>query len=87
MKDKSIGIIRKICACLDSLYYFEVGILFLHVMLPSSILYACESYNNLKEAEIRQLKMIEEGHLRKLFKGSRNHIFRNKNGRIFDAKY
>ena len=40
-------------------------------MLRSSILYACETYYNLKEAEIRQLEMIEEGYLRKLFKTSK----------------
>ena len=75
MKDKSIGTIRKIFTRLDSLnlkkYYFEVGRLFLHIMLRSSILYACETYYNLKEAQIRQLEMIEEGYLRKLFKTSK----------------
>ena len=37
-------------------------------MLRSTILYGCESYYNLKETEVRQLEMIEEGFLRKLFK-------------------
>ena len=37
-------------------------------MLRSSILYACETYYNLKETEIRQLEMIEEGFLRELMK-------------------
>jgi hypothetical protein len=75
MKNKSIWVIRKIFLRLDGLhlkkYYFECGILFLHVMLRSTILYGCESYYNLKEAEVRQLEMIEEGFLRKLFKTSR----------------
>ena len=36
-------------------------------MLHSSILYACETYYDLKENELRQLERIEEGFLRKLF--------------------
>ena len=72
MKNKSIWIIRKIFAKLDSLhlkkYYFECGIIFLNVMLRSSIFYACKTYYNLKETEVRQLERIEEGFLRKMFK-------------------
>ena len=72
MKKKSKGIIRKIFNKLDSLnlrkYYFECALLFLKVMLRSSILYACETYYNLKETEIRQLEMIEEGFLRELIR-------------------
>ena len=68
MKNKSIGIIRKIFNRLDGLnlqkYYFESGMIFLNVMLRSSILYACETYYNLKEVELRQLERIEEGFLR-----------------------
>ena len=75
MKKKSIWIIRKIFTKLDSLhlkkYYFECGMIFLNVMLRSSIFYACETYYNLKETEIRQLERIEESFLRKLFKTSR----------------
>ena len=41
---------------------------FLNVMLRSSILYACECYYNLKEKEIRQLERIEENFLRKMLK-------------------
>ena len=47
LKNKSIGIIRKIFAKLESLklrkYYFECGIIFLNVMLCSSLLHACET--------------------------------------------
>ena len=75
MKNKSIGIIRKIFNKLESLnlkqYYFECALIFLNVMLRSSILYACETYYDLKELEIRQLERIEETFLRKLFKTSR----------------
>ena len=75
MKKKSIWIIRKIFTKLDSLhlkkYYFECGMIFLNVMLRSSIFYACETYYNLKETELRQLERIEEGFLRKMFKTSR----------------
>ena len=71
MKRKSIWIIRKIFLRLESLhlqkYYFECGLIFLNVFLRSSILYASETYYNLKESQIRQLERIEEGYLRKLF--------------------
>ena len=75
MKNKSIWIIRKIFTRLESLnlrkYYFECALIFLNVMLRSSILYACKSYYNLKETEIRQIERIEEGFLRQLFKTSK----------------
>ena len=75
MKRKSIWVIRKIFMRLDSLhlknYYFECGIIFLNVFLRSTILYACETYYNLKETQIRQLERIEEGYLRKLFQTSK----------------
>ena len=75
MKNKSIWIIRKIFTRLESLnlkkYYFECALIFLNVMLRSSILYACEAYYNLKETEIRQIERIEEGFLRQLFKTSK----------------
>ena len=37
-------------------------------MLRPSILYACETYYNLTEAQTRQLERIEENFLRKVFK-------------------
>jgi hypothetical protein len=42
--------------------------IFLNAMLRSSILYACETYYNLKEKEIRILERIEEGFMRQLLK-------------------
>jgi hypothetical protein len=75
MKKKSRGIIRKIFSKLESLhlkqYYFECAIVFMNTMLRSSILYACETYYNLKECEIRQLERIEEEFMRKLLKTSK----------------
>ena len=75
MKNKSIWIIRKIFKRLDGLnlkkYYFESAMIFLNVMLRSSILYACETYYDLKESELRQLERIEEGFLRRLFRTSK----------------
>ena len=72
LQKKSIGIIRKIFTKLHSLnlqqYYFEVGMTFMNVMLRSSILYACETYYNLKETEIRQIERIEESFMRQLLK-------------------
>ena len=53
MKSKSIWIIRKIMNRLNGQslkqYYFECALIFLNVMLRSSILYECETYYNLKE--------------------------------------
>ena len=74
MKTKSIWLIRKLFIKLDGLnlqkYYFECAMIFLNVILRSSILYACETYYNLTETQIRQLERIEEGFIRKLLKTS-----------------
>ena len=75
IKNKSIGTIKQIFHKLESLklgrYYLEVGMLFLNVMLRSTILYACETYYNLKESEVRQLERIEETYMRKLVETGR----------------
>ena len=75
MKKKAIWIKKKIFSKLNDLnlkqYYFECAIVFLKVMLRSSILYACETYYNLKENEMRELERIEESFLRKMFKTKR----------------
>jgi hypothetical protein len=75
MKKKSKGIIRRIFAKLDCLnlkkYFFECAIILMKSLLRSSILYACETYYNLKECEVRQLERIEEEFLRELLKTSR----------------
>ena len=75
LKNKSIGTMRKIFTKLESLnlrkYYFECGVIFLNVMLRSSLLYACETYYGLSEYQIRQIERIEEQFLRKLFKTSK----------------
>ena len=75
MKNKSVWIINKIFNRLNSLnlkkYFFESAIIFLNVMLRSSILYASETYYNLKETELRALERIEESFLRQLFKTSK----------------
>ena len=72
IKTKSKGIIRRIFSKLNSLnlqkYYIECALIFLRVMLRSSILYACETYYDLKETEIRQLEIIEESFLKELLK-------------------
>ena len=41
------------------------------MILRSSILYACETFYNIKETEVRQLERIEEMFLRKIFKTSK----------------
>ena len=70
VKNKSFGTIRTILEKLKALnlrkYYFECGILFLNLMLRSSILYGSESYYNLKENELRTLERIEESYMRQL---------------------
>ena len=75
MKNKSIGIIKQIFNRLESLnlqkYYFECAIIFMNCMLRSSILYAADTYYDLKETELRELERIEEVFLRKLLKTSR----------------
>ena len=75
VKKKSIWIIRKIFAKLESLnlkkYYFQSAVIFLNVILRSSILYASETFYNLKETEVRHLERIEETFLRKMFKTSK----------------
>ena len=72
IKKKSIGTIRAIFNKLNKLnlrkYYFECGMIFLNVMLRSSILYASECYYNLKENELRNLERIEESFMRQLLK-------------------
>jgi hypothetical protein len=75
MRNKSTWIIRKIFNRLECMnlkqYYFECALIFLNIMLRSSILYASETYYNLKETEVRQLERIEENFLRKLFETTR----------------
>ena len=75
IKNKSIGVTRKILNKLNSLnlqnYYFECSLIFMNVMLRSSILYASETYYNLKEQEIRQLERIEESFMRQVLKTKR----------------
>ena len=75
VKNKSIGIVKKIFNKLNSLhlkqYYFECSKIFLNVLLRPSILYASEAYYNLKESEIRQLERIEENFLRNILNTSK----------------
>ena len=72
MKNKSVWIINKILDKLKTLnlrkYYFECALIFLNIILRTSILYASETYYNLKENEMRALERIEEQFLRKIFK-------------------
>ena len=76
VKNKSIGTIQKLMSKLNNLnlrkYYFECSLIFLNAMLRPSILYACETYYNLSEYQIRQLERIEEDYLRKVFKTTKS---------------
>ena len=70
VRNKSYGTIRTILEKLKGLnlrkYYFECGLLFLNLILRSSILYGSETYYNLKESELRTLERIEESYMRQL---------------------
>ena len=70
MRKRSVWIINNIFDKIKSLnlrkYYFECGIIFLNVFLRSSILYAAETYYDMKENELRALERIEESFIRKL---------------------
>ena len=60
MKNKSIGVIRKILSKLASLnlnqYYFECGLILMNSALRGTILYASDMYYNLKENEMREIE-------------------------------
>ena len=75
VKCKSIGTIRQIFSKLETLnfgkYYFEVGLILKNAILRTSILYASESYYNLRESEIREIEQIEENFMGKLVKTSK----------------
>ena len=75
VQKKAVWVIKRIINRLDSLklkqYYFECALIFLNVILRSSILYASETYYNLKEKELRALERIEENYLRRVFKTSK----------------
>ena len=72
LKNKSIGTIKQIIIKLESLhlqkYFFECSMIFMKAFLRSSILYASETYYNLRETEVRQLERIEESYMRKIVK-------------------
>ena len=53
------------------IYYFECGLILMNVMVRSSLLYACDTYYNLKETEVRQIERIEECFLRKILNTSK----------------
>ena len=64
MKNKSIGITKQIFNRLESLhlqkYYFECGLIFMNCMLRSSILYAADTYYDLKENELRAIEGLRK---------------------------
>ena len=71
LKNKSIGIIKKIFNYLESLklgqYYFECSIILMKSLLRGSLLYSIETLYNLTEKEIRDIEKIEEDYLRRLY--------------------
>ena len=75
MKNKSIGVTRKIFSKLESLnlknYYFECSVILLNAILRGTILYAADMFYNLKENELRIIERIEEEFMRKILKTSK----------------
>ena len=75
LKKKSHGTIRTTLNRLNSMnlgiYYFECALILMNVMVRSSLLYACDTYYNLKETEVRQIERIEECFLRKILNTSK----------------
>ena len=76
IRKKSIGATKKILNHLNSLhlfqYYFECSVIFKNVFLRPIILYACETYYNLTETEVRQIERNEESYLRQIFSTPRS---------------
>jgi hypothetical protein len=52
-------------------YTLECGMIYLNSLLRSSILFAAEAMYDIKESDFRQLEIIEEDLIRKLFKTGR----------------
>ena len=75
VRNKSYGAIKAIFSKLKDLklrkYHFECGMIFLNIMLRSSILYGSETYYNSKENELRALERIEENYMRQLLGSTR----------------
>ena len=67
---RAIGIIKTIQYLFTRLrkYTIEYGIIYLNLLLRSSILFAAETMYNIKEDEYRHIERIKEDILRKLFK-------------------
>ena len=74
VKCKSLGIISKVIHRLESAklgkYHFEAANILLNSVVRPSILYASETYYDMKESELRQLERIEESFMRKVLKTS-----------------
>ena len=70
VQKKSIGIVKTAINKLNSLklgkYYFESAVIIMNVMVRPSILYASDTYYQLKETEIRHLERIEENYMRQV---------------------
>ena len=69
VKNKSIGVIKQILSTLQNLgkFTFECAFIYMNSILRGSTLYACETYYNLKENEIREIEKIDEDFLRQVF--------------------
>ena len=69
LRNKSLGTRKQIFNMVKGLgsYTFECALIYMNSLIRRSILYACESYYNLTEHEIRSIESIEEHFLIQLF--------------------
>ena len=68
-KNISIGIINQIMRMIQGLgkYTFECAFIYMNSILRGSTLYACETYYNLSENEVREIERIDEDFMREVF--------------------
>ena len=73
-QNKTIGTKKQIIKLIEPLgpYTFEGANIYIHSLLRSTILYAAEAMNNVKEAEYRALESIEESVLTQVFHTKRS---------------
>ena len=69
LQKKSIGVIKQILTILQNMgkFTFECAFIYMNSILRGSTLYACETYYNLKENEIREIEKIDEDFMRQVF--------------------
>ena len=90
-QNKTIDTKKQVLKLIEPLgpYTFEGTFIYLHSLLRSTLLYAVEAMNNVKEAEYRSLEAIEESLLTQVFQTKRScpkHLLYLESG-IVPARY